>query len=179
MPFRITAAAAVVALVIVAATGCTSPPSPTSIPTPTFTSADQAYAAAEKTYRAYVDALNDVDLSDPKTFEAVYAWTTGEALEALKRSLTSMHSEGWTVSGNSVITEAIGAENDTDLHSVDLLTCLDVSQVSVVDPSGKSVVDADRGNTQAMRVTLTQTRSTSTFFSVARIDGREGKPECD
>ncbi len=44
-----------------------------------FASEEEAFAAAEETYRAYVDALNQVDLSDPETFEAVYAWTTGDA----------------------------------------------------------------------------------------------------
>ncbi|MET0860918.1 MAG: hypothetical protein ABW091_07810, partial [Microbacterium sp.] len=69
-----------VALVLASAalSGCTPQPAPT--PTPTgFATEDEAFAAAEETYRAYVDALNQVDLSDPETFEPVYAWTTGEA----------------------------------------------------------------------------------------------------
>ncbi|HOQ22628.1 MAG TPA: hypothetical protein PLN62_09415, partial [Microbacterium sp.] len=61
--------AALLALALV--TGCAPEPAPT--PTPTgFASDDEAFAAAEATYRAYVDALNAVDLSDPATFEPVY-----------------------------------------------------------------------------------------------------------
>ncbi len=57
---------------------CTPEPAPT--PTPTgFASEDEAFRAAEETYRAYVDALNAVDLADPATFEPVFAWTTGDA----------------------------------------------------------------------------------------------------
>ena len=60
--------------------GCApTPPGPSPEPSVVFMTDDEAFAAAEATYRAYVDALNQVDLSDPDTFEAVYAWTTGEA----------------------------------------------------------------------------------------------------
>ncbi len=61
-------------------TGCGAAGEPrASTPAPLFSSEAEAFAAAEATYRAYVDALNQVDLSDPETFEAVYAWTTGDA----------------------------------------------------------------------------------------------------
>ncbi len=76
--FRRSAAVVVALAVTLGATACQPEPTPT--PTgPAFASEDEAFAAAEETYRAYVDALNQVDLSDPETFEAVYAWTTGEA----------------------------------------------------------------------------------------------------
>lgn len=171
MPFRITAAAAVVALVIVAATGCTSPPSPTSTPTPTFTSADQAYAAAEKTYRAYVDALNEVDLRDPKTFEAVYAWTTGEALEGAKKSFTEMHSKGWKVSGLSTYDNLKLKSLDEVKHVFTLMAtvCLDVTDISVVDKDGGSVVPSDRLDRQPVLVTFA-IASTRTGLAIARSD---------
>ena len=40
-----------------------------STPAPAFTSDAAAYAAAEKTYEGYVEAGNEIDLSDPRTFE--------------------------------------------------------------------------------------------------------------
>ncbi|MBN9173890.1 MAG: hypothetical protein J0I70_07025 [Microbacterium sp.] len=170
MPFRITAAAAVVALVIVAATGCTSPPSPTSTPTPTFTSADQAYAAAEKTYRAYVDALNEVDLRDPKTFEAVYAWTTGDALEGDKKSFTSMHADGWHVSGETVLGRIRPVAFELSGHTrVTARVCLDVSRVKVVDLDGDSVVPNGRNDRQPVTVTFTD-GSSRTGLLIATSD---------
>ena len=75
---RLAGACAVAALVMSALVGCGTPTDPAE-PTPVFTSEEQAFAAAEETYRAYVDALNQVDLSDPATFEPVFALTTGEA----------------------------------------------------------------------------------------------------
>ena len=77
MKSRLLAAAAVLACVLITTTGCFAQPDPE--PTPLFSSEEEAFAAAEATYRAYVDALNQVDLSDPETFEEVYAWTTGDA----------------------------------------------------------------------------------------------------
>ena len=47
--------------------GCAADPSVEPTPTPTFANEDEAFAAAEATYRAYVDALNQVDLADPAT----------------------------------------------------------------------------------------------------------------
>ena len=76
---RLAPAALVLALVTGVATGCFAQPDPEPESTPLFASEDEAFAAAEETYRQYVDALNQVDLSDPETFEDVYAWTTGEA----------------------------------------------------------------------------------------------------
>ena len=72
MRTRVTAAA-LGALLMLTLAGCTTPEptDPTPTPTSAFASEEEAFAAAEATYRAYVDALNEVDLSDPETFEPV------------------------------------------------------------------------------------------------------------
>ena len=86
---RAAAAAIVLALALGMTTACQPEPAP-SPSGPVFANEEEAFAAAEETYRAYVDALNQVDLSDPETFEAVYAWTTGDfnADETGRRSRT-------------------------------------------------------------------------------------------
>ena len=98
---RVAAAALALAVVLGMTTGCQ--PEPTPSPSgPVFANEEEAFAAAEETYRAYVDALNQVDLSDPQTFEAVYAWTTGEANASEREGCLSQMSRGrWTVSGQS------------------------------------------------------------------------------
>src|SRR5690349_10893189 len=93
-------------LLAIALTGCASPPDAT--PTPGFASEAEAFAAAEKTYRAYVDALNEVDLSDPDTFEAVYSWTTGEANAGERKTLSQMYADGWEVEGQTRLREFHG-----------------------------------------------------------------------
>src|SRR3546814_3928687 len=84
-------ALAVLALVGAAATGCVGTPEPRET-TPTPLSDAEAFAAAEETYRAYVDALNQVDLSDPATFEPVYALTTGDLNSQDRRNFSDRKS---------------------------------------------------------------------------------------
>ncbi len=148
------AAAAVVAGAL--ATGCTGSPAPTPS-TPTPLSDDEAFAAAEATYRAYVDALNQVDLSDPETFEPVYALTTGDANANERQSLSTMSADGWSVAGATKVLafkgESVNKANREDLR-LTAVACTDVSEVSVVDQNGVSVVPSDRPSRYALRLTF-------------------------
>ena len=149
------AAAALSALLLLALAGCTTPESPEPTPTPAFSSEAEAFAAAEETYRAYVDALNQVDLRDPETFEAVFELTTGEANAGERRSLSAMHADGWTVSGETVIRSLELDSVETGDGAVVLAVCSDVSGVDVLDADGISVVAADRPPLQPSIVSLT------------------------
>ncbi len=155
--------------------GCT-PQTVDAEPAPAFTSDAEAFAAAEATYRAYVDALNDVDLSDPETFEAVYAWTTGEANAEARTRFSEMHASGWTVDGGSLARTVELASVDSD--TVALNVCLDVSGVTLVDADGTSVVSDDRPDVQSMLVTLHLTGTSSTGLLIADFSGRDGGPTC-
>jgi hypothetical protein len=172
------AALVATALMTATLTGC-GPAAPTPTPTPTgFASEEEAFAAAEATYRAYVDALNQVDLSDPTTFEEVYRWTTGDANAAVRESFSQMHADNWSVSGDSIVTlvEPIAVRDGSD--EVALAVCLDVSDVQVTDPIGESMVSPSRGQVQTMTVTVERSEALPTEFTVARIEGREGEPAC-
>lgn len=81
---RFAAAAFALAVVLGMTTGCQPEPTPIALQSD-LRNRGKAFAAAEG-YRAYVDVLNQVDLSDPATFEAVYAWTTGEANAGARKS---------------------------------------------------------------------------------------------
>ncbi|MDF2579600.1 MAG: hypothetical protein K0S49_1179 [Microbacterium sp.] len=162
---------AVAALVVVAllTSGCGSPASPptlaptTAAPSPTD-SAAAAYAAAEATYRAYVDALNAVDLSDPTTFEPVYALT-----------LLNYNAQNVTVSGNTRVA-SISPSDEVQAGDVRLAVCLDVSAVEVRASDGKSLVSPERLAVQSLLVTLQQTSDTRPV--IVSIEGREGGPTC-
>ena len=140
----------VVAVVAALLSGCVAGPSPQPTPAPTFTSDAEAFAAAEATYRAYVDALNQVDLADPETFEAVYAWTTGEANAEERTNLSRMHAENWQVSGR---TEILTVSREGAEPTV-IVVCVDVSGVSVVDAAGATQVSPERPNQYALAITL-------------------------
>ncbi len=95
MRSRLSVIVAASALAAALLSGCTGEPAPV-VSTPSFATEDEAFAAAEQTYRNYVDALNQVDLSDPATFEPVYAWTTGDANARARETFSQMHADGWT-----------------------------------------------------------------------------------
>ncbi len=99
---RVAAVTIALALAVCVMTGCQPEPEP-SPSAPAFATEEEAFAAAEETYREYVDALNQVDLSDPETFEAVYSWTTGDANAGARESFSEMHADGWTVAGESLV----------------------------------------------------------------------------
>ncbi|MFK4113682.1 hypothetical protein ACI2K6_03570 [Microbacterium sp. NPDC006705] len=153
------AVAAVLAVALLT-TGCGSPASsPTPEPTataPSPTDSDTAaFAAAEATYRAYVDALNAVDLSDPTTFEPVLALTTDEAEVSVARSFEEMRSKSWQVEGRSTIVSLSPDEMNAARTRATLAVCLDVSRVSVVDKNGASMV-GDRPDIQSLQISATR-----------------------
>ena len=147
--------------------GCApSPPPPSPEPSVVFMTDDEAFAAAEATYRAYVDALNQVDLSNPETFEAVYAWTTGEANAGERRSLSKMHADGLAMTGRINVDTV--RKSSTAASALD--TCLDVSDVQVVTASGQSAVSTERPGLQPSTVFLSPGNS-STGLLISAIDG--------
>jgi hypothetical protein len=152
MRFGIVVLAAAALLLV----GCAPQPDATPTPSATalpFATDEEAFAAAEATYRAYVDALNQVDLQDPATFEAVYAWTTDDALAGERKSLSSMHAEQLSLSGTAVVLRVSPKLISENL--VEVYGCLDVSRVGVHNISGESQVGPDRPDIQAVIVHLT------------------------
>ncbi|UWF78771.1 MULTISPECIES: hypothetical protein [Microbacterium] len=140
------------AIVLGMLTACTPAPEPTPTETALFASEEEAFAAAEETYREYTDALNAVDLSDPETFEPLYRWMSGDAEASAKEMLTSFHADGYTTSGETLVVsfEPTGADLKRDRVSANV--CVDVSNVDVVDSHGASVVPPDRKDIQALVV---------------------------
>ncbi|UUT35843.1 hypothetical protein [Microbacterium elymi] len=159
-------------------TGCAPEPHETPTPTPRFTSEAQAFQAAEETYRAYVDATNKVDLSDPATFEDVFHLTTGQQNADDKKALTAYHAAGVTESGESQIELIRATSAASDLSKVELAICLDVSDVKVVDSAGKSLVDPNRVDVQRLAVTLNDTATSGRSLLISEIKGRDGGPRC-
>lgn len=136
--------------VTLSASACTTPaPDPT--PTPTgFATEAEAFAAAEATYRAYVDALNAVDLSDPSTFEPVYELTAGELNASERENYSQLHADGYTISGESTYFNPELLAIDGNIAT--LAVCLNVTDVDVRDRSGTSVVPATRPDIQSVAV---------------------------
>lgn len=165
-------------LVLLAAllSGCVGEPDPVET-TPLFASEDEAFAAAEQTYRAYVDALNEVDLSDPATFEPVFAFSTGELNAADRESFSTWHADGLTVVGDSRVALVEGTNVDENEERVVISVCLDVSGVEVRDAEGNSVVDSARSPIQPLEVSLVPSRADGSM-KLTSITSRESGPVC-
>ncbi|RKT31206.1 hypothetical protein DEU34_3145 [Microbacterium sp. AG1240] len=135
--------------------GCSVTPEPNE-PTPAFTTEEEAFAAAEETYRAYVDALNQVDLSDPETFEPVFALTTGELNESDRTNFSAWHADGYSLSGQSFVEliETISTDLPEGGREAKIGACYNVEDVNVLDDAGRSVVEASRPAMQRLEVTL-------------------------
>lgn len=175
---RRTAALLAATVLAAALSACAPTASPSPSPTATgFASEEEAFAAAEATYRAYVDALNDVDLSDPATFEPVYALTSGDAADQERKTLSGYHADDLTVAGKSKLTVLEPLDWDPEVNRVRLASCVDVSDVVVTDSGGKSVVATERPDVQSVLVTLEQSDSHGSIKIVA-LDGRDGQPTC-
>lgn len=146
------------AVVVLAALGCLAgcAPTPTPSPTPTaaFASEEEAYAAAEKVYRAYNDALNEVDPVDPATFEPLFVLTSGAFEAADRKFFSAMHADGHLISGDAVVLSVAGDSASTDYGQIALHVCLDVSAVKIVDANGASLVASTRPDVYALSVEL-------------------------
>jgi hypothetical protein len=166
--------------VAVALSGCFGfPAAKPSTSAPAFASDKEAYAAAEKTYRAYVDALNRVDLADPKTFEPVFALTTGDMNANDRKNLSGLHADQVAIAGESRVTRLEPATISIDRRQVTLAVCDDVSSVTLTDRNGQSRVAADRVPIQTLTVRLVASGSSSTDYRIEDLLGREGEPTCN
>lgn len=162
----------------VALSACTPAAAPTPTPSPTgFASKEEAFAAAEATYRAYVDALNKVDLSDPATFEPVYALLDGAADEASRKSFSQMHADGWKVSGRSTVELTEPVQVSDVSGQVEIAVCVNVSAVKLVDKNGVSLTDS-RPDIQSLTVKAAEKPSGKTRAVITEFSSRTGEPQC-
>lgn len=161
-----------VLLIVVGLAACAPEPAPS--PTPTgFASEEEAFAAAEATYRAYVEALNGVNLADPASFDAVYELTSEDARNSIAKELSRMHADGWSVSGETRITTIRLA----DWHDrvAKLAVCADVSGVTLKNAAGESMVSSNRPPVQSLLVEVSEADGRAAITSLV---GRDGDPTC-
>ncbi|MBD8023955.1 hypothetical protein [Microbacterium gallinarum] len=132
--------------------GCApaSEPSPTS--TSAFADEAEAFAAAEETYRAYVDALNavreDPTASDPQDF------LIGEALEIDIDTQQQLDQADLVIVGSTSVVDVEGLETSPDLTQVQIAVCMDSTDTRVIDGAGKDVTPQDRPAQTRVRVQL-------------------------
>lgn len=143
-------------LAVAAATlsACTPAAEPEPTPTAAFASEAEAFAAAEETYRAYTAALNAVDVSDPATYEKLFALSSGNFEAADREAFSELYAENYSMTGESKVIKFGGIESKEPFEEVSALVCVDVSGSDVIDVSGASVVPPERVDIKAIHVTF-------------------------
>lgn len=143
------ASAAIVALLIVALAACTPEAAPAPPPSPSVVSSeDAAFAAAEATYRAYVDAVN-ARRADPDSPLDPESLLTAAALIDHQKTEELLESRGLTIDGPSVVRSASHVKHSGQVR---LIVCLDATRTSVLDASGRDVTPKLRAEVVAIDV---------------------------
>ncbi|MGC5169833.1 hypothetical protein ACLQ2Q_04190 [Microbacterium sp. DT81.1] len=120
--------------------GCVGEPAPVET-TPAFASEDEAFAAAEETYRAYVDALNARMSGSPGNIEPE-DWLVGSALNSELESQEELAAAGKSNVGQLSVSAVEAASWKASSATVHV--CLDVSKTQVLDADGTDVTPAAR-----------------------------------
>ena len=146
--WRLTAHAAAVMLALAALTACTPDPTPTPSPTG-FASDEEAFAAAEDTYRAYIDASN-AQREDPDSLPSPTDFLTGDALTNEIDSQREITEQGLQLVGPLKIHAVNGVEATSTTATIGV--CLDVSGTRVLNTSDQDVTPADRESLLGLQV---------------------------
>jgi len=145
------AAGALVVLAPVLA-GCGPSPAPRPTPTAAFASEEEAFAEAEKVYRAYNEAVNSERAGDVSADPLSYL--TGAALEANIATSRHLDQSGLSLAGKGSVSEFEGSAHKTGPlgEAIELTTCLDVSATTVTNDVGEDVTPVDRPTRIRLRV---------------------------
>ncbi|WP_281652341.1 hypothetical protein [Microbacterium aurum] len=146
--WRLTAHAAAVMLALAALTACTPDPTPTPSPTG-FASDEEAFAAAEDTYRAYIDASN-AQREDPDSLPSPTDFLTGDALTESIAATQQLNDAGLELEGPMSIVSVRG--DDWDPSTATISVCMNYSDTRVVDKSGNDVTPESRSDVGSLKV---------------------------
>ncbi|WP_230113754.1 hypothetical protein [Microbacterium oxydans] len=129
--------------------GCSPTPAPTPSPTPAFASEEEAFAAAEETYRAYVNTVNLERQS--RATERSTGFLTGDLLSSEVEAQNKLAASGTHLEGDTQVTSFSGLSSGTD-GSIEANACLDISSVRAIDTNGQDVTAAGRSDVYAVRL---------------------------
>lgn len=166
-------AAAVSFVAIAALAGCvghdpvvTLPPSPTT--TPVFASDEEALAAAEAAYGEYLRVSDEILIDGGANPERLKPFVTDAFYEDELVGFRQAIEKGWhSTGGTKVVNWTLQSFSPSDLRSVVIYLCSDVSAVDVLDSNGVSVVSANRPTQTAFEVGFVSGHKTTAALLVA------------
>lgn len=131
-------------------------PTPAPSVTPVFASEEEALAAAEEAYAAYVELADQIFIEGGVQPERLAAVATGEFLDASVAGFEMVQEDGWTSTGGTVFRN-LELQSFDPFSPIGVLTvyvCEDVSAVDVFDATGASVVSPGRPDTTTLQATF-------------------------
>lgn len=152
---RIIGAVCALALTAGALAACTPTPEPSPTPTALFSSDEEAFAAAEETYRAYNDAgnarLNGEAQPDPRDF------LMGAALDGDIDGQQQLKAAGLKLEGEVRVAAFKPARLDdaSDFSQLEATVCLDLTRTTVVTDTGAEAELPNRPELIAQDIELT------------------------
>jgi len=147
--FRAAPVSLVVAVCVVAS-GCTAQPSPPNTPAPTttplFASDEEALAAAEEAYAAYLAVTDQIFAEGGNDLTALKEVAVGRQLKDDSLGFEDVASRGYRSVGTTKFSDVSLQQfsPETLQRMIVVYLCEDVSDIDVFDPSGASVVQSDR-----------------------------------
>ncbi len=144
-------------VVVAGLCGCAPDPfaDPTPAPTPSgvvsgFASHEEAFAAAEATYRAYVDAGNAQRAGDPSSDPSRYL--SGAALEGERETQEDFAKAKVRIEGD--LNVASFRVTNASSEVLDAVVCLDVRDTRLLDEAGQDITPHDREDRLGLVVTF-------------------------
>jgi len=146
------AAVALVLAAALSASGCTpdasgKPPASTPSATALFASDEEALAAAEEAYRAYVTTTDQIFAESGEGIERLEAVAVDDQLAEDRTGFEEIFKSGFRSTGQTTFDSIELQQWSGDGHretEVVVYLCQDISAVDVLDSTGKSVVLATR-----------------------------------
>jgi hypothetical protein len=149
-----------IALSAIGFLGCSPAPEPEPTPTPAFASEEEAFAAAEETYRAYIDALN-AERSGTPPAKPSQDYLSGQVLEAELANENELREAGVHIEGSTAVSGFYGLRVDIDSQAATVVgrACLDITDARAVDTTGTDVTVVGRSDIYAIDVTFAGAQS--------------------
>lgn len=142
----------------------TLPPTPDS--TPIFGSEEEALAAAEAAYAAYLEMSNLISSEGGVEPERIAPFVTEAQLQDELAGSSYLRDNGIRAAGNSVLGKVLLQQYDElgSVAEVAAYICVDVGAVRILDANGSDVTPEDRPDVIALEV-LFQSEDSSTLIA--------------
>jgi len=172
----------VAAAVTIALAGCVPEPEPDPTPTPEpsalFDSEEEALAAAEDAYAAYLEMSDEIARQGWEAPESLEKWVAEPLLSQELEDASDLAEQGLRQTGESKFGE-LKVERYEDSQGATVLSafvCRDLTGTDILDEEGVSVLAPDRVQRVSLRVVLETTGAAP--FKVTRSETWTGDGVC-